>query len=182
MSRSLIAGKSNDWIGDFHATISEALNGFIGRHLRKDLYSRFGDEILQDVGLLLVVKKDSPEFAGIDASNWRTAERLRFLRGWAFNAARLLTYKRIRESQRYDHGGTRFDILAVATDGAVHEEDEKSTDLLAECPVRGASVFERLVLTGATDAKLAEELGISEVGVRVIRFRIRKWLQQRRVK
>lgn len=170
---------SRCWVGDFCATIQPQLDAYINGRLRKDLQSRIGCDIRQDALLLLWEKKDSPELAGIDRSNWWKEERLEFLRGWVFNAARLSTYKRIRESQRYDHGGTQFDIHSVATGAAVREDCAKPPVLLTECPVRGASVFERMILNDATDAQLAMELGISEVGIRVIRCRVRKWFQQR---
>lgn len=168
-----------EWVGDFYVEVEEPLKKYVAGNLRRNLHSKFGPDVVQEAFRKLLDELEHGKLRWIDESNWRHPVPLAALKGWTFNTVKFSNYDMIRNSEKYDHGTEGLEnIPAVPTSPCVvGETAERVVATVRQRPPRDQRVMLRSAFDGVSDEELADELGVDQGTVRVIRHRVRKWLK-----
>lgn len=170
------------WFSDYFAQTQPKMDSLIKSRLRRNLYSIFGEDVLQEACCRLMLIFRRPRYAGIDATNWREPGPRAILDRCAFTTLNLTLLEMIRRSKKFDHGSEKMDQFSADSSSPVDELAEsrdKVAAALQELPERYRDFWQLAGIEGRSYKEIAEQWGVSEGSVRVVRSRLVAWLRLR---
>lgn len=170
------------WVSDYFAETQPKMDSLIKSRLRRNLYSIFGEDVLQEACCRLMVIFRRPRYAGIDATNWREPDPRAILDRCAFTTLNLTLLEMIRGSKKFDHGAEKMDQCSANPSAPVDdlaESRNKVAAALQELPERYRDFWQLAGIEGRSYKEIAEQWGVSEGLVRLIRFRLVAALRSR---
>lgn len=175
------AGSIDDgrWVNEYLVEMQGKTDSHIRSRLRRDLYSRFGEDVRQEACCRLVLILRRGRYAEIDETNWREPDRRVILDRCMFATVNLTLLEMIRSAKKLDLGSDRIDQVAVEADAPAEwsEQEAQVTAALQERPERDRHFWQMAGIEGRSTPEIARLWGVSEVAVRVIRHRLLAWLR-----